>query len=70
MVTFKLIQKNLWSCLIKLDDLKVQNSRQPETRIIYEKRIRYICQKAKQIIVTEASALSLQTISKFTQGGI
>ena len=34
------------------------------------RRIIYFCQKAQRIIGSEASALSLQTISKFIQGGI
>ena len=58
----KLSAKHIW--------LQVQNSHQPETWIIYKRRIIIICQKAQQTAVTEASALSLRTILKVIQGGI
>ena len=61
--TFGLASSNTFGC-------KVQNSHQPESWIIYKKRIIIICQKAQWTVVTEASALSLQTILKVVQCGI
>ena len=51
--------QNLWSCLIKYNGRKKQNSRQPETGIIYERKIIKIFQKAQRIHSVNRSKLQL-----------
>ena len=52
---------NLWSCPIKHNGHKKQNSRQPETRIIYERRHINIFQKVQRMVLTDGNFSSLFT---------
>ena len=56
---FRVNTLNLWSCPIKHNDHKKQNSRHPETGIIYERRHINIFQKVQRIVLTDGNFSSL-----------